>query len=207
MILACDLGLPVVEAVALRRGERDAEGHPARNDRHLPHRIGAFGEHPDDRVAALVVRRAAPILEGHHHLPLGPEHDPLERVGEVRFLNRVVPAPGGKQRCLVDEIGEVGPDHPRRRRRNPAEVDVRRKRDVPRVHLEDRFAAGAVRRLHDNAAVEAPGRRRAWSSTSGRFVAAITITLGRGVEAVHLGEDLVQRLLALVVAAAEAGHA
>ena len=50
-----------------------------------------------------------------------------------------------------------------------------------------------------------PGRSSAWSSTSGRFVAAITITPVDGVEAVHLGQDLVQRLLALVVAAAEAG--
>ena len=46
-----------------------------------------------------------------------------------------------------------------------------------------------------------PGRSSAGSSTSGRFVAASTITLASGVEAVHLGEDLVERLLALVVPA------
>src|ERR1700755_2012947 len=40
-----------------------------------------------------------------------------------------------------------------------------------------------------------PGRSRAWSTISGR------------VEAVHLGEDLVQRLLALVVAARQVGAA
>ena len=47
-----------------------------------------------------------------------------------------------------------------------------------------------------------PGRRSAGSSTSGRLVAATTITASSRLEAVHLGEDLVERLLALVVAAA-----
>ena len=52
-----------------------------------------------------------------------------------------------------------------------------------------------------------PGRSSAVSRTPGRFVAARTITPRRRVEAVHLGQDLVERLLALVVAAAEADAA
>ncbi len=48
-----------------------------------------------------------------------------------------------------------------------------------------------------------PGRSSAGSSTSGRLVAASTITLSLGGEAVHLGEDLVERLFALVMTAAE----
>ena len=42
---------------------------------------------------------------------------------------------------------------------------------------------------------------------SGRLVAAIITMPDAGLEAVHLGEHLVQRLLALVVPAAEAGAA
>ena len=49
-----------------------------------------------------------------------------------------------------------------------------------------------------------PGRSSAGSSTSGRLVAAITITPAVAFEAVHLDQQLVQRLLALVVAAAQA---
>ncbi len=52
-----------------------------------------------------------------------------------------------------------------------------------------------------------PGRISAGSSTSGRLVAAITITPDVGLEAVHLDQHLVQGLFALVVAAAEAGAA
>jgi hypothetical protein len=45
-----------------------------------------------------------------------------------------------------------------------------------------------------------PGRSSAASRTSGRFVAPITITLVSESKPFHLGQDLVQRLLALVVA-------
>jgi hypothetical protein len=52
-----------------------------------------------------------------------------------------------------------------------------------------------------------PGRSSAGSSTSGRLVAAMRIDAAVDVEAVHLDQQLVERLLALVVAAAHAGAA
>ena len=52
-----------------------------------------------------------------------------------------------------------------------------------------------------------PGRSSAGSSTSGRLVAAMTMMPVVALEAVHLDQQLVQRLLALVVATAEAGAA
>ena len=52
-----------------------------------------------------------------------------------------------------------------------------------------------------------PGRSRAGSSTSGRLVAPMMMTPFARVEPVHLGEQLVERLLALFVAAHRALHA
>src|SRR5262249_52339739 len=52
-----------------------------------------------------------------------------------------------------------------------------------------------------------PGRSRAGSSTSGRLVAASRITPVARIEAVELGEQLVERLLLLVIAAECARHA
>ena len=205
--LRLHLGLAVVEAVALGRREGDAERHPAGDDRDLAHRIGALGEHADDRVAALVVGGAAPVLGAHHHLPLGAEHDPLERVGEVGFVDDLVVPPRRQQRGLVDEIREIRPDHARRRRRDPAEVDVGPERHAARVHLEDRLAAGTVGRLHGDPAVEATGAKQRLVEDVGPVGRADHDHAGGGVEPVHLGQDLVQRLLALVVAAAEAGDA
>ena len=55
-------------------------------------------------------------------------------------------------------------------------------------------------------AVEAARPDSAGSSTSGRFVAAMMMTPLRGVEAVHLDQELVQGLLALVVGAEPGAH-
>ena len=82
-----DLGEQValveVEAVGVGRREGDAERLAAGDDRDLAHGVGAGGEHPDDRVAGLVVGGPAPVLLADHHAARGAEHDPLERVGEV----------------------------------------------------------------------------------------------------------------------------
>ena len=176
LILREQLVAVVVEAVGVGRGERDAERLAARDDRDLAHRVGARGEHPDDRVPALVVRGAAPVLAAHHHLPLGAEHDPLERVGEVGLVHLLVAAARGEQRRLVDEVREVGADHARASSTaiRPRSTSGAERHDA-RVHLEDRLAAVPVRRLHGDAPVEAaraaaaPGRaRRAGSSRRSR---------------------------------------
>ena len=116
-------------------------------------------------------------------------------------------AAGGQERGLVGEVREIGADHPGRRRRDPAEVDVGRERHAARVHLEDRLAPGAVGRLDGDPAVEAAGAQQRLVEDVGPVGRADDDHAGRRVEAVHLGQDLVQRLLALVVAAAEAGDA
>ena len=178
---------------------------PARDDRDLAHRIRAVGEHAHDRVTALVVGGAAPVFRRHHDLPLGAEDDPLERVGEIGLVHLVMVTARGEQRRLVHEVREIGSDHSRRRRRDPAEVDVGRERDVPRMHLEDLLPACTVGRLHRDAAVEPAGPEQRLVEHVGTVGRADHDHACRRVEAVHLGEDLVQRLLALVVAAAEAG--
>src|SRR5207248_6755343 len=70
----------IVEAVGVRSRERHSEREAARDDRDFPYRVCALAEHADDRVAGLVVRRAAPILRTHHHLPLRTQHNALQRV-------------------------------------------------------------------------------------------------------------------------------
>jgi hypothetical protein len=86
-----------------------------------------------------------------------------------------------------------------------AEIDVGRKGHTPRVHPEDRFAAGTVGRLHRDPAVEAAGSEQGRIEYIGPIGRSDDDHVGGGVEAVHLGQDLVQRLLAFVVATAEAG--
>ena len=87
------------------------------------------------------------------------------------------------------------------------EVDAVRERLLPAVHREDRLAALEVGTVDDDLTVEA-------TRTQQRGVEDVGAVGGREqdhtlllVEAVHLDEQLVERLLALVVPTAEAGAA
>ena len=130
------------------------------------------------------------------------EEELLERVGEVAHLDLVVFSFGCQQRRLVGEVREIGADHPGRARRELVEVDVVGERHRARVDLEDLGAPAAIGRLHGDAAIEAPRAQQRRVEDVG--------PVGRGehddglsrFEAVELGEDLVERLLALVVGTA-----
>ena len=147
----------------------------------------------------LVVRRTSLLLGRDHDLAGGTEHDPLDRVGEVDALDRLVVTTGGQQRGLVDEVLQLGADHARRRGRDVVERNRGGQRHVPGVHLENAPTTVPIRRVHDNAAVEPSRSEECRVEDLG--------TVGGGQyhhalvprETVHLGEDLVERLLALVV--------
>jgi hypothetical protein len=71
------------------------------------------------------------------------------------------------------------------------------------VHLEDAFATLDVGTRHDDAAVEAAGAEQRGIEYVGPVGRRDHDDAFVGLEAVHLDEELIQRLLALVVAAAE----
>ena len=114
-------------------------------------------------------------------------------------------AAGGGERGLVGEVGEVGADHARRRRGEPGERDVLGQREAAGVDGEDLRATLAVGRRDGDAAVEAAGAQERGVEDLRPVGRAEHDHGDVGLEAVHLREDLVQRLLALVVAAAERG--
>ena len=164
-------------------------------------------EHPDERVAGLVVGGAPLVGRREQQLARRSELDLLERVAEVAHRHLLVLAARGEQRRLVREVGEVCADHAGRRRRERVEVDVRREREAARVDAQDLLAAVLVRRLNRHAAVEASRPQQRRVEHVGPVRRREDDDAGGGVEAVHLGQDLVERLLALVVGAAEGARA
>jgi hypothetical protein len=133
------------------------------------------------------------------------EHDLVECLREVRGRDALPPFARGRQRGLVDEVGEVGSREAGRVLGDPLEVHIERQRFPLRVHGEDRLAGGELGPIDENTAVEA-----AWAQQRG--IEHVGTIGGRdddhevaALEAVHLRQQLVQRLLALVVAPAEAG--
>src|SRR5260370_40666035 len=86
-------------------------------------------------------------------------------------------------------------------------IDIRGEGHLPDVHLENLLSTDDVRVGHDHLAVEPTGPQQ----SRGEHIRPVGCgnqddTLIR-LEAVHLDEQLVQGLLALVIAAAEAGAA
>ena len=159
-------------------------------------------------MTGLVIGGQLLLVLGHHHrAPLGAHHDLVLGVLELAHRDRALAAARRHQRRFVDEIGEIGAGEAGRAARDDLRIDIRGERHLAHVHLEDLLAADDVRVRHDDLAVEPAG-------TQQRRVEHVR-AVGRGdqddalvrLEAVHLDEQLVQRLLALVIAAAEAGAA
>ena len=86
------------------------------------------------------------------------------------------------------------------------EVHVGRERQRAGMDLQDLRAALAVGRLDRDAAVEAPRAQQCRVQDLGAVRGAQHDHVRAGLEPVHLGQDLVERLLALVVPAADPAH-
>ena len=162
----------------------------------------------DERVAHLVVG-------GDLALVLGEEPRLLLRAGdhahdpflELELADRLPAAARREEGGLVDEVGEVGAGEAGRPGGERVEVDRVVERLALRVHLEDLAAAVPVGAVDDDLAVEAAGAQERRVEDVGTVRGGDEDDVVLHLEAVHLDEELVQRLLALVVTAAQAGAA
>ncbi len=144
----------------------------------------------DDRALPLV-HRPAPRRADSHLQPAGVE---------VLGADDVAEAAGGHDRGLVEEIGQLGAREAIRLAGHLAEVDRHCDRLVAGVDLEDRLATLHIRQSDVDLAVEA-----AWPEDGG-VEDVEPVRRGddddvvRRPEPVELDEELVERLLALLVA-------
>src|SRR5438270_9290586 len=193
-------------AVLGRQRDRQAERLSARHDRDLVHRIGVLEVVPDERVAHLVIRRdLALVLGGQPRLLRRPgdhAHDPLL---QLVLFDDLLAAARCEERGLVDEVREVGAREARRAGRERLEVDLRRERLALRVHLEDAAAADAVGPVDDGLPVETARSQEGGIEDVRPVRGGDQDDVVLHLEAVHLDEQLVERLLALVVTSAETG--
>ena len=171
-------------------------------------RVGVLEVVADDRVAHLVVGRDQPLLLAHDPgLLLGAgdhAHDPLL---ELDLGDLALAVAGGEQRRLVDEVGEVGAGEAGRLAGERVDVDLLGQRLAARVDLEDLRAALAVGAVDDDLAVEAARAQQRGVEDVRAVGGGDEDDVVLHLEAVHLDEQLVERLLALVVTAAHAGAA
>ncbi len=155
-----------------------------------------------------------PGLVDGHALTLDPVELRLARVAEddlvvggreVAGPNRVGFAPRRPQRRLVGQVGEIGPREPRGHRRNGPEVHVGSEGLVPGVDREDRFASGQLGPVDGHASVEAAGSQESRVEHVGPVGGREDNRQVVAREAIHLGQELVEGLFALVVSSAQPG--
>ena len=138
-------------------------------------------------------------LRAHQHLVLG--------VLEVAVRDHATVLARRRQSRLVDQIGQVGAGEARRAARDGLDVHVGGQGHILHVDAQDAFTARDVGVRHHHLTVETAGTQQGRVQHVG--------TVGRGdqddvlgrLEAVHLDQQLVQRLFALVIAAAQTGAA
>ncbi len=193
-------------AILLRQGQRPAQRLPPGHDRHSMHRVGVV-EHPTQhRVPGLVIGDGELVgLRHHPAVTRGARHHTVDRLGQVGFGNLVAPLPGGQDGSLVDHVGQVGAGETGGTSGEYLQVDPVGERLALRVHLEDGKATGQVGKVHHHLTIEAPGTKQRRVEDVGPVGRRHQDHTGGRIEPVHLHQQLVEGLLAFVVAATHAG--
>ena len=135
---------------------------------------------------------------------LGAGDHAVDRLVQLGHADRLLVAPRGEDRGLVDQVLRDRRRRSRASARQRLGVDGLVERLALGVDVEDRLAALDVRAVEHHLPVEAAGAQQRRVEHVGAVRRGDDDHVGVRVEAVHLDEDLVQGLLALVVRAAEA---
>ena len=169
----------------------------------------AFGQHGrHQRVAGFVIGRVALFgVAQDHGLALGAHQDLVLGQLEIDHHDDFAILARGIQRRFVHQVGQVGAGQARCAARQHGKIHVIAQRNLLGVNVQDGFAPLHIGTAHHHAAVETAGPQQ-------RRIEHVGTVGGRhqddafvGFEAVHLHQQLVQGLLALVVSAAQAGAA
>ncbi len=182
---------------------RAAEAPPARDDRHLVERICPRQVEGRRGVPGLVHRQTMALLGLDRQRPHRAHHHLVARLLQVRCRDRRRLAPRGIDRRLVEQVLQIRAGKSRRAVGDRREFLRVGQRQVLRMDAEDRAPPRPVRQRQLDMPVEASGpeqRRVEHVRPVGRSQHHHRLA---PAETVEFGQDLVQRLLALVMAAAE----
>ena len=166
--------------------------------------VGVGQQVREQRMARLVVGHDALLLcAQHQRCPLEAEQHAVECRLQVGLLDLDTSPPHGDQGRFVHQVLQIGPAHARRPLGDRLEVGVDRHPLALAVHPQNGQALLQGRQWHHDLAVEASGPEQCRIEDIGAIGGGHDDDALRRLEAVHLREDLVERLLALVVATSQ----
>ena len=195
-------------AILLREGGRDTKGPPPGDNADLVHRVEPGEPKPDDGMASLVVGRQPPFVLREHHAPtLGPQHDLVLGLLEIRHRDAFGSATGRQEGALIADIRQIGARQPRSSPSDDLKNHILFQGELASVDPEDLLPPLHIRSVHHHLTVK-PARAEE------RGVQHIGAVRGSqeddplvGFEPVHFDEELVQSLLAFVMPSPEASTA
>ena len=202
------LVLGLEEVVLLRKLQRVAQSLTAADDRDLVDRIGVLQDVVHQGVTALVVGNRGALGLGHHAtLALRSGNHALHRLLDLVHRDHGTMTASGQQRRLVEQVRQIGTRKANGHLGELLKLNVLVHRLILGMHAQDLLAALYVRTIDRDLAVKATGAQQCRVQNIG--------AIGRGdqddrlafLETVHLDQQLVERLLALVVTAAQASSA
>ena len=162
-------------------------------------RVGLLGRH--QCMADLVVGHDALFLVGEDGvLLLVACNDHLDALLQIGLSHALAACTHGAQGCFVDDVGKFRTGCTGSHAGHGVEVDARGQRHLFGVHFQNLFAALEVGQLHRHAAVKASGTGQGRVQRIRAVGGRQNDDAGVALKAVHLGEQLVQSLLTLVVA-------
>ena len=152
-------------------------------------------------MADLVVRNNLLLVIGQHRgLALLTGDDDLHRLLKIVLRSALATLADGAQGALVDDVGQVGARGTGRGAGNRGQVDWRLRLHALGMQLKNVLTAGQIGQLDGDAAVKTTGAQQGRVKAVGAVGSSENDNTLVVIKAVHLGQQLVERLLALVVA-------
>ena len=156
----------------------------------------------DQSVADLMVGYDALFVVGQDGvLLLVACNDHLDALLQIGLGHALAACTHGAQGCFVDDVGQLGTGGAGGHAGHGVEVDARGQRHLFGVHFQNLFAALEVGQFHRHATVKTSGTGQGRVQRIRAVGGRQNDDAGVALKAVHLGEQLVQSLLTLVVAA------
>ena len=202
------LVLGLKEVVLLRQLQRIAQGLAAADNRDLVDRIGVLQDVTHQGVAALVVGNRGALGLGHNAtLALRSGNHALHRFLDLVHRDHGTVAAGSQQRRLVEQVRQIGAGKANGHLGELLKLNVLVHRLVLGMHAQNLLAALHVRTVDRNLTVKTAGTQQCRVQNVGAVGGGDQDDRLALLKTVHLDQQLVERLLALVVAATQAGSA
>src|SRR5262245_47987251 len=202
--LRLEILLGVVMLVINWKLHCDTERHAARNDRDLVHRVGVWQLGSDQRVSAFVVRRNLLFFFGQdERFTLRAHQDLILSQLEVVLQHGLAVLASRAQSGFIHHVGEIGSGEARCSTCQHREIYIFSQRNLAGMYSQNFLTSANIRTIDDDAAIEAPGAQQSRIEHVGPVRGSHQDDTFVRLEAVHLNQQLVQRLFALIVTTSE----